>query len=168
MMRCRVLFALLALAALPLAARAEHANIDLRLVRIDPDTGGSIEETTATADQEPPAGGVNPRPLAKVKAGEPLVLQFFLTNTYPHGEIKDVGVRYCVVREEKPRQKLLPDLSRGTVVEGKFKMNFKPKCRVGARVAFTIKQPGTYLLRVETTNTQSDHEHFSAIDVQVE
>jgi hypothetical protein len=168
MTRCRVLFALLALAALPLAGRAEHANIDLRLIRLDPDTGRSIEETTASADTEPPAGGVNRRPLAKVKAGEPLALQFFLTNTYPHGDIKDVGVRYYVVREDKPRQKQLPDLSRGTVVEGKFKMNFKPKCRVGARVAFTIHEPGTYLLRVETHNTDSDHEHFSAIDVQVE
>jgi hypothetical protein len=165
--RC-TLFALVALLALPLAVRAEHANIDLRLIRLDRDTGQTIEETTANADQEPPAGGVNPRPLAKVKAGDPLVLRFFLTNTYPHGEIKGVGVHYYVIREDKPRQKQLPDRSRGTITEGRFKSNFKPKCRVGAQVAFTIKEPGVYLLRVETSNTDSDHEHFSAIDVQVE
>jgi hypothetical protein len=168
MTRGRLLFAAAALLALPLAVRAEHAQIDLRLVRVDPASGLSAEETEAHADQEPPPGGVNPRPLAKVKAGEPLVLQFVLTNTYPHGENKDVGVHYYVVREEKPRQKQLPDLSKGTVTEGRFKMNFKPKCRVGARVAFTIKEPGLYLLRVDTSNTNSDHEHFSAIDVQVE
>jgi hypothetical protein len=63
---------------------------------------------------------------------------------------------------------MLPDLSKGVVTEGRFKSNFKPKCRVGARVAFTIKEPGIYLLRVDTSNTNSDHEHFSAIDVQVE
>jgi hypothetical protein len=168
MRACRSLLAVLFLVALPLAVRAEHASIDLRLIRLDAANGQTLEETDAHADQEPPAGGVNPRPLAKVKAGEPLVLQFFLTNTYPHGENKDVGVHYYVVREEKPRQKMLPDLSKGVVTEGRFKSNFKPKCRVGARVAFTIKEPGIYLLRVDTSNTNSDHEHFSAIDVQVE
>ena len=164
----RLLLALAALGLLPLAARAEHAAIDLRLIRTDAATGQEVEETTARADQEPPAGGVNPRPLAKVKAGEPLVLQWVLTNTYPHGENKDVVVHYYVVREDKAGQKLLPNLAQGTVVEGRFKMNFKPKCRVGSRVAFTIKEPGVYLLRVDTANTNSDHEHFSAIDVQVE
>ena len=104
----------------------------------------------------------------RLVVGTAIVLQWILTNTYPHGENKDVVVHYYVVREEKPRQKLLPDLSRGAVTEGRFKSNFKPKCRVGARVAFTIKEPGVYLLRVETSNTNSDHEHFSAIDVQVE
>jgi hypothetical protein len=164
----RFLLVLAALALLPLAARAEHATIDLRLIRTDAATGQEVEETTAHADQEPPAGGVNPRPVAKVKAGEPLVLQWVLTNTYPHGDLKDVVVHYYVVREDKAGQKMLPNLAQGTVIEGRFKMNFKPKCRVGSRIAFTIKEAGVYLLRVDTANTNSDHEHFSAIDVQVE
>jgi hypothetical protein len=163
----RPLLALAALALLPLAARAEHASIDLRLIRTDAATGQE-DETAAHADQEPPAGGVNPRPVAKVKAGEPLVLQWVLTNTYPHGETKDVVVHYYVVREDKAGQKMLPNLAQATVIEGRFKMNFKPRCRVGSRVAFTIKEAGVYLLRVDTANTNSDHEHFSAIDVQVE
>jgi len=54
------------------------------------------------------------------------------------------------------------------VTKGQFKLNFKPKTRVGARVAFTIPEPGIYMLRVDTLNTSSDHEHFSAIDLQVE
>jgi hypothetical protein len=165
--RVLYLFALLALLLAVTVSWAEHANIDLRLLRPDPETGLSKEEATARADQEPPKGGVNPRPVFVAKAGEPLVLQFFLTNTYPHGDIKDVTVRYYVVREEKVGQKDLPPLAE-PVVEGQFTMNFKPKCRVGSRVAFTIKKPGTYLLRVDTLNTDSDHEHFSAIDVQVE
>ena len=37
-----------------------------------------------------------------------------------------------------------------------------------ARVSFTLKEPGVYLLRVQTANTKSDHEHFSAIDLQAE
>ncbi len=99
---------------------------------------------------------------------EPLVLQFILTNAYPHGELKEVTVRYYLVREEKAGQKKVPDLAAGTVTLGQFKLNLKPKARVGARVAFTVREPGVYLLRVDTLNTKSDHEHFSAIDVQVE
>ena len=168
MKRLSWLAACVALAALPLSARAEHARIDLNLSRVDADGGVVGDAVSAAADQEPPPGGYNERPVAKFKAGEPLALQFVLTNTYPHGVKKDVTVRYYVVREEKPGQKNVPDLKKGTVTEGKFTMNFKPKCRVGSRVLFSIKEAGVYLLRVETLNTDSDHEHFAAIDVQVE
>lgn len=164
----RSLLALFILGAWPLAAWAEHANIDLRVMRLDPKSVKSLGDAKASADEEPPAGGVNPRPLFKVKAGEPLAMQFILTNTYPHGNLKDVTVRYFVVRADKAGQKTVPDLDKGTVTQGRFKMNFKPKCRVGARVTFTVKDPGVYLLRVQTANTNSDHEHFSAIDLQVE
>jgi hypothetical protein len=158
---------LVLVAATP-AVRAEHARIDLRVMRLDAGTGQVKTEVTAHADEDPPLGGVNPRPLLKVKAGDPMVLQFILDNTYPHGVRKDVTVHYFVVPEAKPRQKQLPDLTKGVVTEGKLTMDFKPKCRVGARLAFTIPKPGLYLLRVQTINTQSDHEHFSAVDVQAE
>ena len=167
-MRLSCLAACLALAAWPLSARAEHARIDLNLSRVDADGGVVGDAVSASADQEPPAGGYNARPVAKVKAGEPLALQFVLTNTYPHGVKKDVTVRYYVVREEKPGQKTVPDLKKGTLTEGQFTMNFKPKCRVGARVLFSIPEGGVYLLRVDTQNTDSDHEHFAAIEVRVE
>jgi hypothetical protein len=160
---------LVALIAWPLTARAEHAKIDLKVFHLIPESGaGGEEAAAATADTEPPQGGRNERPLAKVKVGEPLALRFFLTNTYPHGVKKDVTVRYFVVREDKQGQKEVPSRKNGTVTEGRFKMNFKPNCRVGARVVFKITEPGIYLLRVETLNTDSDQEHFSAIDVQAE
>ena len=157
-----------AILALPAIAVAEHANIKLRILRVDVDSGKARDETDAPADEEPPAGGVNPRPAFKARANEPLLMQFILTNVYPHGELKDVTVRYFVVRADRAGQKILPDLKKGTVTEGQFKINLKPKARVGARVAFTIREPGVYLLRVDTLNTKSDHEHFSAIDVLVE
>jgi len=152
----------------PCIASAEHATINLRVFRVDPATGQSTEEVAAIADQEPPAGGVQPRPLIKVKAREPLVFQFILVNTYPHGINKDVTVRYFVAREQAVRQKELPVLGDAAVTQGKFVVNFRPKSRVGARVAFTVPEPGIYLLRVDTLNTGSDHEHFSAIDLRVE
>jgi hypothetical protein len=158
----------IALACLPPAVWAEHANIKLHVLRLDAPSGKSIDEAKAVADEEPPAGGINPRPVFKVKLNEPLVLQFILTNIYPHGELKDVTVRYFVVRTDSVGQKKVPALSKGTVTEGSFNLNLKPKARVGARVAFTIREAGTYLLRVETVNTKSDHEHISAIDLQAE
>jgi hypothetical protein len=160
--------ALLLLFAWAVTAHGEHAYITLKVLRVDPTTGNMSEEVSASADQEPPAGGVMPRPLLKVKAGEPLVLQFVYTNAYPHGLTKDVRIRYFVVREEKARQKTLPDLRDGVVTQGQFELNFKPKARVGAQVAFKLPEPGTYLLRVDSFNTNSDHEHMSAIDLQVE
>jgi hypothetical protein len=165
-MRVRLVLALLALMAWAPLGRAEHARITLRVGHLDPDSGQIRDETTAAADTEPPLGGINPRPLAKARVNEPLVFEFFLDNTYPHGEKKDVTVRYAVVRVDKVGQKTLPGLSEG-VVTGQFTLNFKPKCRVGARIAFTIKEPGIYLIRVDTVNTDSDHEHFSAIDLKV-
>jgi hypothetical protein len=162
------ILALLVVSCLGAPSRAEHANIDLHIIRRDPATGSNKEDVTASALQEPPGENVKQRPQIKVKANEPLALQFILINTYPHGEKKDVTVRYFVVREAKLRQKEVPDLREGVVTQGRFTLNYKPKCRVGALQKFTIKEPGPYLLRVQTENTDSDHEHFSAIDILVE
>jgi hypothetical protein len=79
-----------------------------------------------------------------------------------------VTVRFFVVREKKAGQKEVPDLHGGVVTQGNFQLDFKPNCRVGARVQFQLAEKGIYLLRVETQNTDSDHEHFSAIDIQAE
>jgi hypothetical protein len=149
-------------------ANAEHAAIKLRVFRVEAESGKTLDEANVVADEEPPAGGINPRPVFKAKCNDALVMQFILTNAYPHGELKDVTVRYFVARIDKVGQKKLPDLQKGTITEGRFNLNLKPKARVGARVAFTIREPGVYLLRVHTINTKSDHEHISAIDLLVE
>jgi hypothetical protein len=164
----RCLVALLGLTVGVVAARAEHASITLKVFRIDAATGQAAADASAGSDQEPPAGGVQARPSFKVKAGEPLVLQFIYTNTYPHGLTKDVRIRWFVVRAEKVGQKKVPPLDENAATQGEFHLNFKPKSRVGARVAFTVPEPGVYLLRVDSFNTNSDHEHFSAIDLVAE
>jgi hypothetical protein len=167
-MLARFTLVLLAWGYLVISVQAEHAIIDLVVLRVDPVTGVSTEEGRSSADREPPLGGLHPRPLVHVKINDPLVLQFVLTNAYPHGEKKNVTVRYFIAREEKAGQKTLPDLTKNVVTQGRFTLNFKPKCRVGAHVHFVLKEGGLYLLRVETLNTDSDHEHFSAIDIQAE
>lgn len=148
------------LALTPPVARAEHAVIKLQVT-------GSDGKQESFADQEPPPGGIKRRPRMTVKHGEPVVFEFVLTNAYPHKQIEGVVVRYFVVRTGTFGAKEVPDLKTSAVTEGKVNMNFKPKCRVGARFNVRIDDPGIYLVRVETQNTQSDHEHFSAIDLQV-
>jgi hypothetical protein len=167
-MNTRLFFVLLSMALFPHAALAEHAIIDLTVRRVAADPGPGAKSETAHMDTEPPEGGRNPRPFLKVTKNEPLELEFVLTNDYPHGEKKNVTVRYFIVREEKPRQKAVPPLDDKVIADGKFTMNFKPKCRAGARVAFTLPEAGYYLVRVATADTDSDHEHFSAIDLQAE
>ena len=156
-----LLAALLGIVTPPLI-RAEH--FDIKLLAAGPD--GVTQE--AYADQSPPECGLNPRPVLKARAGQKITMQFIMTNVYPHGIAKNAGVHYYVVREKEAGQKTLPPLSQGVVTEGTFTFNLKPKARIGAREHFVIREPGVYLLRVESQRTQRDHEHFSAIDLLIQ
>ena len=140
--------------------RAEHAVIKLQV-------SSPRGRQESFADQEPPAGGIKKRPRMTVKKGDPLVFEFLLTNAYPHKQIEGVTVRYFVVRTGAFGAKEVPNLKDAAVSQGTVEMNFKPKCRVGGRFNLRIDQAGIYLVRVDTQNTQSDHEHFSAIDLEV-
>lgn len=144
-------------------ARAEHAKINLEVV-----AKGSRE--TAFVDQTPPDSGKNPRPVVRARAGEPVKVQFLLTNIYPHKTLENVVVHFYVARQGKPGQKELPDLAddKAIVIESAFDMDFKPGSKAGIKATIKIDAPGCYLVRVETKQTQSDHEHFSAIDLVVE
>jgi hypothetical protein len=158
------------------AARAEHARIDLRVI------AGPNKEASATSDTDPPPGGRITPPVFKVKVNQPLVLQFFFTNTDPHHDIEQVQIRYYVIRVEKLGRKPAaafpevtakgtdsqPFLEPGVVSRGRFTLDFKPDSKVGTRLKFQIPAPGIYSVRVGSVGTQSDHEHFSAIDLVAE
>lgn len=140
--------------------RAEHAKIELEV-------SGRRGHVIAHVDQTPPEWGKNPRPVLNARAGEPVKLQFVLTNVYPHKTLENVVVHFFVVRQEKVGQKEIPDLKGDVVLESAFDMDFKPGGKAGQRTTLKITEPGAYLVRVETRNTQSDHEHFAAIDLMV-
>ncbi len=140
--------------------RAEHAKIQLEVT-------GRRDQATAHVDQTPPEWGKNPRPVLKVRPNEPVKVQFMLTNVYPHKTLENVVVHFFVVREEKAGQQEIPDLKGEVVLESAFDMDFKPGGKAGQRTTLKIAEPGAYLIRVETRNTQSDHEHFAAIDLVV-
>ena len=96
--------------------------------------------------------------MLKVHVHKPLVLQFFLTNAYPHAVIEHVKVLYYVVRVDKlgrkaapsfseptePDKNAQPALETGVVTKGQFVADFKPDCRVGTRLKFQITEPGLY------------------------
>jgi len=145
----------------PALACAEHFDIKLSAARAD----GTTQQ--AFADQSPPAGGLNPRPVLKARVGDKITIQFIMTNVYAHASAPDAGVRYYVVREKEIGQKTVPALQNVTV-EGSFTFDLKPKARIGARQRIAISEPGNYLLRVESLRTQREHEHFAAIDIQVQ
>jgi hypothetical protein len=142
------------------AARAEH--FDIKLVAAGPN--GTTQQ--AFADQTPPVGGLNPRPVLRVRAGDTIAIQFVMTDVYAHGDAPDAGVRFYVVRERELGQKSVPPLEN-LIVGGSFSFNLKPKARIGAKQRVVMSDPGAYLLRVESLHTQRDHEHFAAIDLEV-
>jgi len=156
----RAAFSLL-LALFPCAARAEH--FDIKLTAAAP--GGASKE--AFADQTPPIGGVNPRPVLRAKAGDTIAFQFMMTNVYAHESARNAGVRFYIVRERQLGQKAVPALENLTA-GGSFTFNLKPKAKVGAKERIVMTQPGVYLLRVESQRTQRDHEHFAAIDLEIQ
>jgi hypothetical protein len=142
---------------------AEHAKITL-------DVTAKGETTTAYVDQTPPEHGKNPRPIVKVKAGDSINIQYIFTNTYPNKTLENVVVHFYVAKEDKVGQKPTPDLGNeaNVVMESAIEMDFKPGAKAGARTTLKIDKPGAYLIRIESRQTNSDHEHFSAIDLIVE
>jgi hypothetical protein len=142
------------------AARAEHAKITLEVAT-------PRNNASAFVDQTPPEWGKNPRPILKAKVNEPLRIQFLIINVYPHKTLENVVVHFYIARQKHVGQKELPDLKGDVVIETAFDMDFKPGGKAGQRSTAKIDKPGVYLIRVETRNTQSDHEHFAAIDLVV-
>jgi len=159
MHRCAFFIVALLLAA---TARAEHFVIELTI-------RAPQEEATAHSDTDPPPEGHNPRPICHAKAGDDVTLQFFVTSNFPHNVLKRVNVRYYITPEKEAGNKSPPESDKPSVTEGTFLMDFKPETgRVGLRQRLHIDQKGAYIVRVESEHSDSDHEHFAALDLVIE
>ena len=92
------------------------------------------------------------------------------TNVYPHKTLENVVLHFFVAREESAGQKTLPDLSHDDAaeVETALEMTFKPGTKAGQKSTIRLDTPGVYLIRIESRETQSDHEHFAAVDLIIE
>jgi hypothetical protein len=160
-MRSRLLPSLLLLMLFANASRAEHAKVTL-------DVESKGEKKTAFVDQTPPEVGKNPRPILKVKKGDPIKIQWMFTNIYPHKTLENVVIHFYIAPQKKVGLKEVPTIGEDVVFESAFEMDFKPGAKAGGRQTLSIPTPGIYLIRVESRQTQSDHEHFGAIDLVVE
>lgn len=145
------------------AVLAEHAKINLEV-------SSPTDQVAAFVDQTPPDSGKNPRPVLKAKVGDRIRINWLFTNVYPHKILENVVVHFFIAREEKQGQKELPNLAvaDNVVLESAFDMDFKPGTKAGQRHTLKIDQPGVYLIRLESKETKSDHEHFAAVDLVVE
>lgn len=125
----------------------------------------------AFMDTTPPEGGVNKRPVVRVKAGQPVRVIWKLKSRFPHGTMKGVTIHFFVVREANIGQKPVPDPAGAAgIVDNSYVMDFSPKSTTSGEFRFKSPEPGNYLVRVQSEDTHQDHdhEHFAAIDLKVE
>lgn len=146
-----------------LPANAEHFDITLRL-------RNSKEFVDAGWDSTPPEGGVQKRPVLTAAAGEDLVLEWTLRSEYPHGVMKRVHIHLFAAKEGEIGQRELPPRNTPHVFDNSFVADFLPKHISRGHTTFRVMEPGAYLIRLQSEETQKehDHEHFSAIDLKVE
>ncbi len=145
-------------------AAAEHFDIALKA-----QVGRQLAE--ATVDTTPPIGGVNPRPVLHVKAGEPVHITWKLKSNFPHGTMKAVTIHFFVVREKEVGQKPVPDPGGPAgVLDNRLSMDFSPTGVSSGALTCVMPGAGNYLVRVqsEDTHDEHDHEHFSALDIVVQ
>ena len=142
-------------------ARAEHFTIDLTVQ-------SAHDQATAHSDTDPPAQGVNPRPICHAHRGEELTLQFMLSSNFPHDTKKAVTIHYFIAPEKSAGTKSPRDASKQPITDGSFTMDFKPDGKVGLRQRLRIDTPGAYVVRVESEHSDSDHEHFAALDLIID
>ena len=152
------------LALWPRSAGAEHFDITLRV-----SAPGSQGE--AFMDTTPPIGGVNKRSVVKAKPGDMVRVTWKMKNASPHGLMKGVTIHFFVVKEDQIGQKPTPDPSgEGGIVDQSFTMDFAPKATTNGSLRLKAPESGNYLIRIQSEDTHeaTDHEHFSAIDLQVQ
>jgi hypothetical protein len=119
-------------------------------------------------DSEPPLGGAKSRPRVKCRVGEALQIRWEMRNTSARTTLKEMVVHFFIVREEKAGQKETPDPRKGAVAENAFATDLAPGATTRGTLKIAFNEPGAYLIRVESLYTQQDHEHFSAVDIEVE
>src|SRR5436305_14913116 len=128
---------------------------------------GTQSEARVAADRSPPPEGTRTRPVVRLKAGQPLQVRWFVKNA-GSALLHDLVVHFFVAREERAGQKTVPDPRRGTVAENAFAIELAPGASTHGSLQLPISEAGFYLVRIESLNSEHDHEHSAAIDVEVD
>jgi hypothetical protein len=145
-------------------ARAEHFDVLLH-VEVGP------QQVNAFMDTTPPIGGVNKRPVIKTMANQEILVRWRMKSVFPHGVMRGAVIHFFVVREAEIGQKPVPDpAGPAGLVDNSCTMDFSPNGVASGMLRFKVDTAGNYLVRVqsEETHQEHDHEHFAAIDLQVQ
>ncbi len=120
-------------------------------------------------------------PIMDVKRDEPLVLEVVVTNVYPHKIRKDTTLHYWISRQADDATPRTIDQSapsrnrdgeatadpKALPLDGHLLVNFKPQGMAGLHQKLRMHDPGTYLVRVQSEHSGSDHEHYSQMILHV-
>ena len=145
-------------------ATAEHFDMQLKAVSGDKQVQSSMDST-------PPIGGVNPRPVLNIAAGGSVKVGWRIRSSSPHGTMKNVTLHLFVVKQSKSGQKPVPDPAGQS---GLFDSSFTTDLKFGAISTGSLKlrltDQGSYLVRIQSegTHEEAGHEHFTAVDVEVQ
>jgi len=155
-------------------AWAVHFRVELTIES----THGTVEAPTDPDDQP---DTYRPTPVMDVYQNEPLVFQFVMTCLYPHGMRKNSGVHYWISRQAEGATAQTIDTSapsenkvgeatvdeKARPLDGHFLVNCKLQDKVGLLQKLRLHDRGTYLVRVQSEHSSSDHEHFSQMILHV-
>jgi hypothetical protein len=155
--------ALLLSLLLPLAPAADASHLAVQLT-----VEGQPRPTRAETDTMPPPSGKKPRPLLRIRRDQPVRLRWSVRNTDRRKKLEKILIHLFLVREETAGQKEVPDPMKGAIWETALATALDPGRETHGYFTVPINEPGVYLLRIESGFTEQDHEHFAAIDLQVE
>lgn len=145
-------------------AGADEFSIELRL-----QAGAALK----TAQGQAAALGVKPKPreVVRVKARQPLRVDWTLKNVDAAKTFKNVIVHFVTVKQDRQGQLNVPKLDKGVVAESAVTVDFNPKESARGRLVFAVETPGSYLMRLETIGVAAGadgQEYFAALDLMVE
>jgi hypothetical protein len=144
----------------PVRARADHLTIALTVE-------GTKSQAHADTDRWPPAEGTRPRPVVRLHTGDTLHVRWFVKNV-DRTPVNRMIVHFFIAQEAQAGQKEVPDPQKGALAENAFAIELAPGASTRGTLHLPINTPGVYLARVESRFTERGHEHFAAVDVQVE
>ena len=155
-----ILLLALTLAGAP-AAFASHLVVQLSV-----EVGS--RRVQADTDTFPPPAGRKPRLVLKARSGESIRLHWSVKNSDPRKKIEKLLVQLAIVPVARVGQKEVPDLRKEAVWQTAIATALEPNRDTHGDIELPVSEPGVYLIRVESGFTERDHEHFAAVDLQIE
>lgn len=124
----------------------------------------TVHTRETPSEQPPPA-----RKSVELSHGAPVHVAWTAQNTAKTRECQNLLVHFFVVKEKETGQAEVPKLTQDVAYEGALTTDFKPQEKASWNFDLAIREPGSYLLRVETIglSDQHKHEHYAALDLVV-